>query len=83
MDFHSLENHYGDDKVYDACGLIGIMDVSGKRFSGQDIVTGIVNMTERGNGLGSGYAVYGCYPEYEDCTAFHVMYTEPENRPQV
>jgi glutamate synthase domain-containing protein 1 len=83
MNGYSLENHYGDDKVYDACGLIGIMDVTGKRFSGRDIVTGIVNMTERGNGLGSGYAVYGCYPEYEDCYAFHVMYTQPENRPQV
>ena len=83
MNTFSLENRYGDDKVYDACGLIGIMDVSGRRFSGHDVVTGIVNMTERGNGLGSGYAVYGCYPEYEDCYAFHVMYTEPENRPQI
>jgi len=83
MNTYSLENHYGDDKVYDACGLIGIMDVTGKRFSGHDVVTGIVNMTERGNGLGSGFAVYGCYPEYEDCYALHVMYTEPEKRPQV
>ena len=37
-------------------------------------------MNERGNGLGSGYAVYGCYPEYADCYAFHVMYTNPDNR---
>lgn len=79
----NLENRYGDDKVYDACGLIGIMDTSGACFSGHDIVKGITNMNERGNGLGSGYAVYGCYPEYEDCYAFHVMYTNPENRPQI
>ena len=76
----SLENKYGDDKVFDACGLIGIMDTTGKCFSGHDIVTGIINMNERGNGLGSGYAVYGCYPDYADCYAFHVMYTNPDNR---
>jgi glutamate synthase domain-containing protein 1 len=79
----SYENRYGDDKVHDACGLIGIMDVTGQRFSGHDVVKGIVNMTERGNGLGSGYAVYGCYPEHADCYALHVMYTEPDSRPQV
>jgi glutamate synthase domain-containing protein 1 len=81
--FVSLENRYGQDKVYDACGLIGIMDVTGHRFSGHDVVKGIVNMTERGNGLGSGYAVYGCYPERQDCYAFHVMYTRPEGRVQI
>jgi glutamate synthase domain-containing protein 1 len=79
----SPENPYGQDKVYDACGLIGIMDVTGERFPGHDIVTGIVNMTERGNGLGSGYAAYGCYPQYADCYAFHIMYTNPDSRPQV
>ncbi|MBL7201930.1 MAG: glutamine amidotransferase family protein [Anaerolineae bacterium] len=79
----SYENWYNDDKVYDACGLIGVMDVTGERFSGHDIVKGIVNMTERGNGLGSGFAAYGCYPEHADCYALHVMYTESESRPQV
>jgi glutamate synthase domain-containing protein 1 len=79
----SYENRYGDDKVFDACGLIGILDTSGRRFSGRDIVTGITNMTERGNGLGSGFAVYGCYPRFADCYAFHVMYTEPDSRSQI
>ncbi len=65
------------------CGLFGIMDTSGARFSGRDIVTGITNMEERGNGLGAGFAVYGCYPQYADCYAFHVMYTNPDSRPQV
>ncbi len=65
------------------CGLIGIMDTSGARFSGRDIVTGITAMEERGNGLGAGFAVYGCYPQYADCYAFHVMYTNPDSRPQV
>jgi glutamate synthase domain-containing protein 1 len=76
----NLENKYGDDKVYDACGLFGIMDTTGKCFSGHDIVKGITNMKERGNGLGSGFAAYGCYPQFADCYAFHVMYTDPDNR---
>jgi glutamate synthase domain-containing protein 1 len=46
-------------------------------------VTGITAMEERGNGLGAGFAVYGCYPQYADCYAFHVMYTNPDSRPQV
>jgi glutamate synthase domain-containing protein 1 len=83
MKLINYENPYGDDKVYDACGLIGIMNVDGKGFSGHDIVTGIVNMTERGNGLGSGFAVYGCYPEHADCYALHVMYTDPASRTEI
>jgi glutamate synthase domain-containing protein 1 len=83
MKFINYENRYGDDKVYDACGLIGIMDVDGGTFSGHDIVTGIVNMTERGNGLGSGFAVYGCYPEHADCYALHVMYTDATSRTEI
>jgi glutamate synthase domain-containing protein 1 len=77
------ENRYRDDKVFDACGLFGIMDVTGQCFSCRDIVEGINNMAERGNGLGAGFAVYGCYPKYADCYAFHVMYTELNSRPQV
>ena len=83
MNSEFYENRYGDDKVFDACGLFGIMDVTGQCFSGRDIVTGITNMEERGNGLGAGFAVYGCYPKYADCYAFHVMYTELDSRPQI
>jgi glutamate synthase domain-containing protein 1 len=83
MDRLSYENRYGDDKVHDACGLFGIMDVTGQCFSGRDVVRGITNMEERGNGLGGGFAVYGCYPDHADCYAFHVMYTEPDSKPQV
>ena len=83
MNAASYENPYGDDKIYDACGLFGIMDVTGQCFSSQDIRRGIDNMEERGNGLGAGFAAYGCYPEHADCYAFHVMYTEPDSRPEV
>jgi glutamate synthase domain-containing protein 1 len=75
------ENHYGQDKVYDACGLLGIMDVTGRCFSGRDVVRAMAIMHDRGNGLGGGFAVYGCYPEHADLYAFHVMYTDKEQRP--
>ena len=69
-------NQYDDDKVIDSCGLFGIMDVNGKRFSGKDPIKAMVNMRERGNGLGAGFAVYGLYPEYQDHYAFHIMYMD-------
>lgn len=53
-----------------------MMDLTGKRFSGKDPIKAMVNMRERGNGLGAGFAVYGLYPEYKDHYAFHIMYMD-------
>jgi glutamate synthase domain-containing protein 1 len=66
-------NPYGDDKVIDACSIFGMMSTSGRRFSGDDIITAIANMHDRGNGLGGGFAVYGLYPDYADAYALHIM----------
>jgi len=62
------------EKDISGCGVIGIMNEKGDAFSGEDVVAGICNMTERGNGLGSGYAGYGIYPELKDRWCFHLMY---------
>ncbi len=70
MNSISYENPYGDDKVYDACGLFGMMDVTGRCFSGREIIRAITNMEERGNGLGAGFAVYGCYPNMPTAMPF-------------
>jgi len=75
-----VNNPYDDDKVIDACGLFGMMDTSGRRFSGVDAITAISNMHERGNGLGGGFAVYGLYPQYGEHYAFHVMYLDEAAR---
>jgi len=69
-----ISNPYNDDKVIDACSIFGMMDTTGRRFSGKDIMKAIGNMHVRGNGLGGGFAVYGLYPDYADHYAFHVMY---------
>jgi glutamate synthase domain-containing protein 1 len=75
-----VNNPYDDDKVIDACALFGMMDTSGRRFPGRDVIKAITNMHERGNGLGGGFAVYGLYPRYAEHYAFHVMYLDEAAR---
>ena len=76
-------NPYNDDKVMAACAIFGAMDRSGVPFPGDDVITAIANMHERGNGLGGGFAIYGLYPGYEECYSFHVMYVNPDVRPDL
>ncbi len=71
-----LQDPYNEDKVHDACGLFGIMNTSGLRFSADNAIKAMVNMHDRGNGLGAGFAIYGLYPEYKDDYALHVMYLD-------
>ncbi|HEY32871.1 MAG TPA: hypothetical protein G4O10_07180 [Dehalococcoidia bacterium] len=79
-DIKHVNNPYNDDKVIDACSIFGAMDASGKRFSGDGVIRAIVNMHDRGNGLGGGFAIYGLYPDYADLYALHVMYLSPEGK---
>jgi len=83
MAYVHRENRYADDKVFDACGLFGLIDTSGKRHNGGRAVTALCNMKERGNGLGAGYAGYGIYPELADYYAFHTMCTDDHARMQL
>ena len=62
------------DKDHQACGLFGVIDRSGRRFSGKMAIDAMINMKVRGNGLGGGFAAYGIYPEYRDYYALHVMF---------
>ncbi len=79
----SHNNPYGDDKVIDACSIFGAIDRTGRAFSGQGVVSAMVNMHDRGNGLGAGFAVYGCYPEFPDWYALHIMYMHATVRESV
>jgi glutamate synthase domain-containing protein 1 len=62
------------EKDISGCGVVGIMDQSGKRFSGHDIITSIACMHERANGLGGGFAAYGIYPGNKEDWCFHMMF---------
>lgn len=73
MAWANQENRYNDERVSSACGLFGFIDTSGRRYDGSRAITALNSMKERGNGLGSGFAVYGLYPDFADQYAFHVM----------
>jgi glutamate synthase domain-containing protein 1 len=75
-------NRYGE-KDFGACGLVGIIDKKGRRISGSIVVDSLCNMEERGNGLGSGYAIYGAYPDFSDAYAFHLMYQNQKSKEEV
>lgn len=55
------------------CGIAGLINQKRVRENGSRIKKGIVLQTERGNGLGAGYAAYGIYPEFADLYAIHLM----------
>ena len=67
-------------KIHGGCGLMGICDESGTRFSGEVAIHSMAVQRDRGNGLGAGYAGYGIYPEFADHFAFHMMYHDRKAR---
>lgn len=73
-------NPYNEDKVLAACSIFGMMDTSGKCFNGDPVNQAMINMRDRGNGLGAGFAVYGIYPKYADFYALQIMYTDQNAR---
>ncbi len=77
-----MNNPYHDEKVIDACSIFGVMDTSGRRFSGEGVIRAIANMHLRSNGLGGGFAIYGLYPEYAELYAFHIMYLSRQGKRQ-
>ena len=59
------------------CSISGVMDESGRLFSGEEVIRSIANMHERSNGLGGGFAAYGIYPDRADEYAMHLMFETP------
>jgi glutamate synthase domain-containing protein 1 len=75
-----ISNTWNDAKVIDACSIFGVMDTSGRRFSGESVIKAIANMHDRGNGLGGGFAIYGLYPDHADHYALHLMYLRDKDK---
>lgn len=70
----------GDVRIPSGCAIAGIIDRSGTRHDGSDILASIALMHDRSNGLGGGFAAYGIYPDYAELYAFHIMYESVEAR---
>jgi len=60
------------------CGIAGLISLNKVRENGSRIKKAIVLQTERGNGLGAGYAAYGIYPGYEKLHAIQIMASSEE-----
>ena len=70
----------GDVRNPTGCAIAGIIDRTGTRQDGSDILASIALMHDRSNGLGGGFAAYGIYPDYAELYAFHIMYESVEAR---
>ncbi len=70
----------GEVRIPSGCAISGIMDRSGGRHDGTDILKSIALMHDRSNGLGGGFAAYGIYPDYQDLYAFHIFFESREAR---
>ena len=61
-DRHPRAPREGDVRIPAGCAIAAIMDRSGARHDGSDILRSIALMHDRSNGLGGGFAAYGIYP---------------------
>ncbi len=66
----------GQIRIPSGCAISGMIDRSGRRFSGEMIIRSIELMHDRSNGLGGGFAGYGIYPAYADLYALHIFYDD-------
>lgn len=80
LDHRSHAPREGDVRIPSGCAIAAIMDKSGARHDGCDILRAIALMHDRSNGLGGGFAAYGIYPEYADMYAFHILYESSDAR---
>ena len=70
----------GEIRIPSGCAISGILNRSGQRSNGEDIITSIELMRDRSNGLGGGFAAYGIYPQYEELYALHIFYDDLKSK---
>ena len=73
---------WSDQKDMSGCAIVGLMSESKTLIPGDVVSRGLTSMRERSNGLGSGYAGYGIYPEHADRYAFHLMFDSAPSQTQ-
>ncbi|HHW15252.1 MAG TPA: glutamine amidotransferase family protein [Firmicutes bacterium] len=71
------------ERIPSGCAISGFINRRGRLQDGEAIIRSIAVMHDRSNGLGGGFAVYGCYPAYCELYAFHLMYESEAAREQV
>ena len=63
-------------RIPSGCAISAVISREGKRMNGEGIISSMIPMHDRSNGLGGGFAGYGIYPEYKDLYAFHIFFTD-------
>jgi glutamate synthase domain-containing protein 1 len=81
--FTYYDRPFTDDKVYDGCGISAFINVDGKLENGSKITEMITCLQDRENGLGAGFAVYGCFPDRKDDYAFQVIMEDDATKENV
>ncbi len=74
--YTSLPDQYKNQRIFDGCGISGLINIDGTKISGKNIADMLCILKERENGLGAGFAAYGIYPKYKDYYAFHFLFDD-------
>lgn len=69
-------NREGQIRIPSGCAISAVISKSGEKMTGEAIVSSMIPMHERSNGLGGGFAGYGIYPQYRDFYALHLFYDD-------
>ncbi|MBD3187598.1 hypothetical protein GF325_12260 [Candidatus Bathyarchaeota archaeon] len=78
--YTTYPSSFKDDKVFDACGISGFINTDGKIENGAKVVDMITCLKDRENGLGAGFAVYGCFPDQKDDYCFQMILNDMETK---
>lgn len=70
----------GSIRIPAGCAIAGVIDKKRQSFPADEIVAMISQMHDRSNGLGGGFAVYGCYPEMSEYYALHLFFESERAR---
>jgi glutamate synthase domain-containing protein 1 len=81
--FTHYETPFRDDKVFDGCGISAFINVDGKIENGSKIVDMVTCLQDRENGLGAGFAVYGCFPDRKDDYCFQIISEDEATKDKV
>ncbi len=81
--FTHYETPFRDDKAFDGCGISAFINVDGKIENGSKIVDMVTCLQDRENGLGAGFAVYGCFPERKDEYCFQIISEDEATKDKV
>ena len=73
-------NLEGNVRIPSGCAISAAISRDGRKFTGKGIISSMVPMHDRSNGLGGGFAAYGIYPDYKDYYALHIFYNDSSCR---